>query len=167
MSVEHDMGGTDAAPKTVRFFVPYWIQNDSCVPIIYRLVEVEPLDNSEADSLLTSKAVKSAKVALKQTSRSIDRKHSLLRRNIQILENIDESYQNFVMFSPQDYMNRSGILPFPSRGDTFLSTRVGISVAVRHSDNYCPGISLFELERKVRRHLYLWHSVFLSFLSFF
>ncbi|KAH7682946.1 Vacuolar protein sorting-associated protein 13 [Dioscorea alata] len=150
VSVEHDMGGTDAAPKTVRFFVPYWIQNDSCVPIIYRLVEVEPLDNSEADSLLISKAVKSAKVALKQTSRSIDRKHSLLRRNIQILENIDESYQDFVMFSPQDYMNRSGILPFPSRGDTFLSTRVGISVAVRHSDNYCPGISLFELERKER-----------------
>ncbi|XP_038986983.1 uncharacterized protein LOC103722332 isoform X2 [Phoenix dactylifera] len=148
VSVEHDLGGTDAAPKTVRLFVPYWIQNNSAVPLSYRIVEVEPLENADTDSLLISKAVKSAKLALKHSSKSLDRKNPVLRRNIQILEVIEDFSPKYVMLSPQDYILRGGSLSFQSRGDTFTSARLGISVAVCHSDNYSPGISLLELESK-------------------
>lgn len=150
VSVEHDLGGTDAAPKTVRLFVPYWIQNDSAVPLSYRIVEVEPLENADADSLLISRAVKSAKFALKQSSKSLDRKNTSIRRNIQILEVIKDSSPKYVMLSPQDYVIRGGSLSFQSRGDAFTSAHVGVSVAISHSVNYSPGISLLELESKER-----------------
>lgn len=51
MSVEHDLGASDAAPKTLRLFVPYWIKNHSSIPLSYRIVEGEPTESSEADSL--------------------------------------------------------------------------------------------------------------------
>lgn len=155
VSVEHDLGGTDAAPKTVRLFVPYWIQNDSAVPLSYRIVEVEPLETADTDSLLISKAVKSAKFALKHSSKFLDRKNPSLRRNIQILEVIEDFSPKFVMLSPQDYMLRGGSLSFQSHGDAFTSARLGVSVAIRHSDNYSPGISLLELESKVSNHLWI------------
>ncbi|PQM34057.1 uncharacterized protein Pyn_27596 [Prunus yedoensis var. nudiflora] len=54
------------------------------------------------------------------------------------------------MLSPQDYASRSGASLFPSQKDVYLSSRVGLSVAIRHSEIYSPGISLFELEKKER-----------------
>ncbi|XP_073012998.1 uncharacterized protein [Typha latifolia] len=148
VSVEHDLGGTDAAPKTVRLFVPYWIQNDSSLPLSYRIVEVEPLENADTDSVLLTRAVKSAKFALKHSSKSFDRRNTSSRSNIQILDVIEDFGPNCVMLSPQDYINRSGVLPFQSRNDTSTSTRLGISVAVHHSGYYSPGISFLELESK-------------------
>ncbi|WOL14400.1 hypothetical protein Cni_G23180 [Canna indica] len=150
VSVEHDLGGTDAAPKTIRFFVPYWIQNDSPVPLSYRVVEVEPVDSLDVDSLLIPRAVKSAKFAMKNSSKSLDRRNSTSRRNILIFDFIEDVNPKFVMLSPQDYMNRSGSLSFQSRGSSFTSARVGISIAVSQSEMYCLGISLLELERKER-----------------
>ncbi|KAF5200270.1 calcium-dependent lipid-binding family protein, partial [Thalictrum thalictroides] len=49
-------------------------------------------------------------------------------------------------------MNKKGIVKqvLVSRNDTYLSPRIGISVALRHSDYYSPGISLLELENKER-----------------
>ena len=149
MSVEHDMGGTDAAPKTVRLFVPYWIRNDSSVPLSYRVVEVEPLENAEPDSQIISRAVKSAKFALRHSSKSMDRKFSTSRRNLQILEVFEDIGQNCIMLSPHDYT-------LPTRSDTFSSNRIGISIAVRHSEYYSAGISLLELERKVQTHPCKW-----------
>lgn len=149
MSVEHDLGGTDASPKTIRFFVPYWIQNDSSVPLSYRIVEVEPVDSSDADSLLISRAVKSAKFSMRSSSKSFDRRNSNTRRNIQIYDVIEDISPKFVMFSPQDFMNRSGSMSFQSRGSSTCTSRVGISIAVSRSDKYSLGISLLELESKV------------------
>ncbi|XP_043709636.1 uncharacterized protein LOC122658659 isoform X2 [Telopea speciosissima] len=150
VSIEHNMGGTGAAPKTIRFFVPYWISNDSSLPLAYRVVEVETTDNTEPDSLLLSKAVKSAKMALKGPIMPNDSRNPGTRRNIQVLEVIDDTSPTPVMLSPQNYVSRGGVLPFQSRNNASLSPRVGIAIAIRHSEHYTPGISLLELENKER-----------------
>ncbi|OVA16691.1 Peroxin/Ferlin domain [Macleaya cordata] len=147
VSVERDMGATSAAPKTIRFFVPYCIRNDSSLPLSYRMVEVEPLDSVEVDTPLLSK-VKSAKQTLRNSTSSNYRKSSSIRKNVQVLEAIEELGPSPVMLSPQDYAGRGGASSFPSRNDTYLSPRVGISVAIRHSEYYSPGVSLVELENK-------------------
>ncbi|KAJ1696999.1 hypothetical protein LUZ63_005511 [Rhynchospora breviuscula] len=150
VSVERDTGRSNAAPKTVRIFVPYWIRNDSALHLSYRIVEVEPLESTDTDSQLLTRAVKSAKLALRYSSKALDRRGSSSRRNVQILESIEDSNPNCIMLSPQDYLNRSVVLPFQSRGDTFATARVGISVAIGNSTYFSPGISLLELETKER-----------------
>ncbi|KAF9594340.1 hypothetical protein IFM89_030469 [Coptis chinensis] len=150
VNIERDMGGTDAAPKTIRFFVPYWISNDSSLPLTYRVVEIEPSENVETDIHSLARAVKSAKVALKSPSSSSLMRNPGARRNIQVLEDIEDISLNPIMLSPQDYVGRGNVLSLPSRNDTHLSPRIGISVALRHSEYYSPGISLLELEKKER-----------------
>lgn len=150
VSMEREMGGTTAAPKTIRFFVPYWISNDSFLSLAYRVVEIEPLESADADALMLSKSVKSAKTALRSPSILIDRRHVAPRKNIQVLEAIEDTSPIPNMLSPQDYVGRGGVMLFSSRNDAYLSPRVGIAVAIRNSDNYSPGISLLELEKKVR-----------------
>ncbi|KAL4271464.1 hypothetical protein GQ457_13G023380 [Hibiscus cannabinus] len=139
VSVERDMGGTSAAPKTIRFFVPYWIINDSSLPLAYQVVEIEGSDIADVNSQSPSKAAKSA-----------ERKHSGLRRNIQVLEAIQDTSPIASMLSPQDSAGRSGVTLFTSQKDTYVSPRVGIAVALRDSEIYSPGISLHELEKKER-----------------
>ena len=146
MSIEHDMGGSSAAPKTLRFFVLYWIVNESSLPLAYRVLEVEPLENADTDSVLLSRAVTSAKSALKNSMSSIDRRHSSSRRNLQVLETIEDNSPFPSMLSPQDYAGRT---MFQSQKDAYLSTRVGIAVAICNSGYYSSGISLYELENKV------------------
>ncbi|XP_059444630.1 uncharacterized protein LOC132176414 [Corylus avellana] len=150
VTIERDLGGTGAAPKTIRIFVPYWIINDSSLPLAYRLVEVEPLDKADMDTMILSRAVKSAKIALKHPMNSMDRKHSGPRRNIQVLEVIEDTTPVPSMLSPQDYVGRSGVISFTSNKDSNLSSRVGIAVAIRNSEIYSPGISFHELENKER-----------------
>ncbi|XP_020693465.1 uncharacterized protein LOC110107531 [Dendrobium catenatum] len=147
VSIEYDMGGTDAAPKSVRLFVPYWICNDSSVPLSYRIEEVDPLDNLDAEPLATARVVKSAKFTLKHSSKSIDRRPSNSRGNSGILEVIDDFNTNCVMLSTQDYIGQGGASSFSSCNDGLLSTRVGISVAVHNSERYSSGISFTDLER--------------------
>lgn len=146
MSVEHDMGGTSAAPKTLRLFVPYWIVNDSSLSLAYRVVEGEPSENAEMDSVLLSR-VKSAKTAFKNPISSLDRRHSSSRRSTQVLEVIEDSSPFPSMLSPQDYVGRSTM--FQSSKDTYLSPRLGISVSMQSSEAYSSGVSLLELEKKV------------------
>ncbi|XP_048235070.1 uncharacterized protein LOC8261314 isoform X2 [Ricinus communis] len=136
VSIERDMGGTIAAPKTIRFFVPYWIVNDSSLPLAYRIVEIEPLDN--------------AKTPLKNPSNSLERKYFGAKRNIQVLEFIEETSPLPSMLSPQDSAGRGGVILFQSQKDSYMSPRVGLAVAVRHCEVYSPGISLLELEKKER-----------------
>jgi len=145
VSIEHDMGGTSAAPKTLRLFVPYWIVDDFSLSLAYRVVEVEPLENVEMDSVLLSRAVKSAKTALKNPIGSLDRRHSNSRRSLQVLEVIEDNSPFPSMLSPQDYAGRSGVSMFQSPKDT----RLGISVSMQSSEVYSSGISLLELEKKV------------------
>lgn len=152
MSIERDMGASPASPNTIRFFVPYWISNDCSVPLTYRVVEIEPLENADADSLLNSKASKSGKLSFKNPSSAAE---AGSRKNIQILEAIDDTSPTPSMLSPQDYVGRGGANLFSSRNDAYLSPRVGIAVAIQHSDNFSPGLSLLELEKKVRHFLIL------------
>lgn len=135
------MGANGATPKTIRFFVPYWIVNDSSLLLAYRLVEIEPLDS--VDSIFLSRT-KSSKIAS-----ASEKKHLGARKNIQVLEAIEDTSPMPSMLSPKDYASRSGGMLFPSRSDSYLSPRVGIAVAVRYSENFSPGISLLELETKV------------------
>lgn len=165
MSIERDLGGTSAAPKIIRFFVPYWIINDSSVPLGYRVVEIEPFDSTEVDSNSLSRAVKSARTALKSPTFSMERRYSSARRSIRVLEVIEDTSPRPSMLSPQDSAGRSGVMLFPSQKDAYASPRVGIAVAVRNSDIYSPGISLLELEKKVIASVIMMAS-FLSPVSF-
>lgn len=142
VSIERDMGGTTAAPKTVRFFVPYWISNDTSLRLAYQVVEIEPFEVSDVDSIELSKTGKSAGTTL-------DRKPSVSRKNLQVLEVIEDTTPTPSMLSPQDYVGRGGVMLFSSRNDALLSSRVGVAVAVQNSENYSPGVSLLELEKKV------------------
>uniref|UniRef100_A0A7N0UXF0 PH domain-containing protein n=1 Tax=Kalanchoe fedtschenkoi TaxID=63787 RepID=A0A7N0UXF0_KALFE len=144
ISIERDMGANGATPKTIRFFVPYWIVNDSSLLLAYKLVEIEPLENVDIDSIFLSRT-KSAKV-----SNPSEKRHLGARKNIQVLESIEDTSPMPSMLSPRDYASRSGGMLFPSRSDAYLSPRVGIAVAVQHSENFSPGISLLELESKER-----------------
>lgn len=150
VSIECDLGGTNAAPKTIRLFVPYWIVNDTSLPLAYQVVEIESGDSADADSLFPSRAVKSAKITLKRPSNSTDDRNHGLKKIIQILESMEDLSPIPVMLSPHDYISRSGILLFQSQNGAFLSPRVGIAVAIRHSEHYSPGISLLDLENKER-----------------
>ncbi|KAI4344734.1 hypothetical protein L6164_011925 [Bauhinia variegata] len=150
VNIEHDIGGTNAAPKTLRVFVPYWIVNESSLPLAYRVVEVEPLETADVDSVLLSRAVKSAKTALKNPIGSLDRRHSSSRGSLQVLEAIEDNSPLPSMFSPQGYVGHNGVALFQTQKDTYLSPRVGIAVAMRHSEVYSSGISLLELENKER-----------------
>ncbi|XP_043726204.1 uncharacterized protein LOC122672780 isoform X2 [Telopea speciosissima] len=150
VSIERDMGGTSAAPKTIRFFVPYWISNESSLPLAYRVVEVETTNNLDTDSLLPSRTIKSAKKNLKNPINPNDNRNPGTKRNIQVLEVIEDTSPTPVMLSPQDYVSRGGGLSFQSRNDAYLSRRVGIAVAICCSEYYTPGISLLELENKER-----------------
>ncbi|KAK3025351.1 hypothetical protein RJ639_043860, partial [Escallonia herrerae] len=149
VSIEREMGGTAAAPKTIRFFVPYWLSNDSSLSLAYRVMEIEPLDVADVDSLMLSKAVKSAKSAMRGPATLVDGRPINLRRNIQVLEAIEDTSPTPSMLSPQDYVGRGGVMLFSARNDAYLSPRVGIAVAIRNSENFSPGISLLELEKKV------------------
>ncbi|GAB4828173.1 hypothetical protein Ancab_035090 [Ancistrocladus abbreviatus] len=150
VSIERDMGGTTLAPKIIRFFVPYWITNDCSLALSYRVVEIEPLDSGDADSLLFSRAVKSPKTALDTPENPGDKRQPIPRRNVQVLDVIEDTSPTPSMLSPQDYVGRGGVMLFTSRNDTYLSPKVGIAVAIRHAENYSPGISLLELEKKGR-----------------
>uniref|UniRef100_A0A0D9VFX1 C2 domain-containing protein n=1 Tax=Leersia perrieri TaxID=77586 RepID=A0A0D9VFX1_9ORYZ len=152
VSVEHDLGASDAAPKTVRLFVPYWIKNNSSIPLSYRIVEVEPTENSDADSLSRpdslSRAAKSSKFSLRYSSKSLVRRGSVAQRNMHILEVIEDCSTDHVMLSPQDYINRSAGVRFESRDNNFSPAQVAICVAVGSCKRYSIGVSLFELENK-------------------
>lgn len=148
LSVERVMGGTTAGPKIIRFHVPYWIVNDSSLSLAYRVVELEPPESVDSDSLPLSRAVKSAKMALRNPIHSLDRRHSSVRRNAQVLEEIEDTTPVPSMLSPQDYAGRPGATPFTSQKETCVP-RVGIAIAMRNSDIYSAGISLLELENKV------------------
>ncbi|KAF7837667.1 putative vacuolar protein sorting-associated protein 13A isoform A [Senna tora] len=150
VSIEYDMGGTSAAPKTLRLFVPYWIVNDSSLALAYRVVEVEPLESSDMDSVMVSRAVKSAKTALKNPLSSLDKRYSSSRRNLQVLEAVEDNSPFPSMLSPHDYAVRTGVAMFQSQKDTYPSPRVGIAVALYGSEVYSSGISLLELENKER-----------------
>ncbi|XP_051130647.1 uncharacterized protein LOC127251100 isoform X2 [Andrographis paniculata] len=157
VSIERDLGGTAASPKTIRFFVPYWINNNSSLPLAYRVVEIEPPESAEVDSLLISKAVKSAKSALKYPSSPVVRGQIGRRKNVQVLEAIEDTSPTPSMLSPQDYVGRGGIMLFSSKNDMYLSPRVGIAVATRNSDHFSPGVSLLELEKKQRVDVRAFH----------
>ncbi|CAE5959607.1 unnamed protein product [Arabidopsis arenosa] len=145
VSIERDVGETGAAPKTIRFFVPYWITNDSYLTLGYRVVEIEPSENVEAGSPCLTRASKSFK---KNPVFSMERRHQ--KKNVRVLEVIEDTSPMPSMLSPQESAGRSGVVLFPSQKDSYVSPRIGIAVAVRDSDNYSPGISLLELEKKER-----------------
>lgn len=147
------MGGAVGAPKTIRVFVPYWIINDTSLPLSYQVVEIEPLENADNDSLLLSKSFKSSKTAFKTPANSMERRQPGAKKNIQVLDVIEETSLTPSMLSPQDYVGRSGVMLFQPRNDACLSPRVGVAVAIRHSEHYSPGISLLELENKVMCYL--------------
>ena len=138
-----------ASPKTVRFFVPYWISNDSSLPLSYQVVEIEPLEASDVDFHQMSKRGKSGAATISGSMMSADRNPFGGKKNLQVLDVIQDTSGTPSMLSPQDYVGRGGVMLFSSRNDGYLSPRVGIAVSTQNSENYSPGISLLDLEKKV------------------
>jgi len=177
VSVEHDLGASDAAPKTLRLFVPYWIKNHSSIPLCYHIVEGESTESTEADSLSRpdslSRVSKSSKFSLKYSSKSLVRRGTMSHRNMQVLEDIEDCSTDYVMLSPQDYLNRSAGMRSESRDNNFSPARVAISMAVGGCTQYSVGVSLFELENKEHVDIkafasdgsYYWFSVQLKMAS--
>lgn len=141
MSIERDLGGNIAAPKTVRLFVPYCINNDMRIPLNYRIVEIGSIYNGEPESPSMMKSVKSAKLMLRHIPSFVDKRNSSFKRSI--LEIIEGPSPSSVMLSPLDYISH------PLFNEPGVSPRVGIAVAAYCSENFSPGISLYELENKV------------------
>ncbi|XP_035834787.1 uncharacterized protein LOC110887015 isoform X3 [Helianthus annuus] len=152
VSIERDMGASAASPNTIRFFVPYWIINDCSVPLTYQVVEIEPSENASADSLVKTKSAKSGKSGKFFSFRSLcsSPAETISNGNIQVLEAIDDTSPTPSMLSPQDYVGQGGAMLFSSRNDSYLSPRVGLAVAIQRSDNFSPGLSLLDLEKKQR-----------------
>ncbi|XP_047337153.1 uncharacterized protein LOC124940662 [Impatiens glandulifera] len=146
VSIERDMGGSTCAPKTIRFFVPYWISNDSSLSLAYRIVEIDRLESADGDSLLISR-VKSAKSLRSPSDKKL---LGLSKDDAQVLDAIEDTTPTPSMLSPQDYVGRGGVMLFSPRNDTYLSPRLGIAIALRNSESYSHGISLLELEKKQR-----------------
>lgn len=113
------------------------------MPLAYRMVELEYLENAEPESHSLSKAVK--KTVLRNPTNSIIRRP---RRNLQVLEMIEDNSPVPSMLSPQDYFGGNALM-FSSQKDAYISPRIGIGVAVRNSETYSAGIALHELENKV------------------
>ncbi|KAI3512412.1 hypothetical protein L1887_19727 [Cichorium endivia] len=149
VSIECDMGASPASPSTIRFFVPYWISNDCSVPLTYQVVEIDPSENADADPLPAAKPARSGKFSFRAFSLS-DSKSTGSRKNIQVLEAIEDTSPTPSMFSPQDYVGQGGNSLFSSRNDAYLSPRVGVAVATQNSDVFTTGLSLLELEKKQR-----------------
>ncbi|KAD5802908.1 hypothetical protein E3N88_14268 [Mikania micrantha] len=149
VSIERDMGASAASPNTIRFFVPYWIINDCSVPLTFQVVEIETLENAGTDSLANTKAAKSGKF-LSFKSLSGPSTETSSRRNIQVLEAIEDTSPTPSMLSPQDYVGKGGAMLFSSRNDAYLSPRVGLAVATQNSENFSSGLSLLDLEKKQR-----------------
>ncbi|KAI7737223.1 hypothetical protein M8C21_001546 [Ambrosia artemisiifolia] len=137
------MGASAASPNTIRFYVPYWITNDCSIPLTYQVVEIEPLENAALAN------TKSAKL-LSFKSLSSSHPETKSSGNIQVLEAIDDTSPTPSMLSPQDYVGQGGAMLFSSRNDSYLSPRVGLAVAIQHSESFSPGLSLLDLEKKQR-----------------
>ncbi|KAL7618287.1 hypothetical protein Lser_V15G01600 [Lactuca serriola] len=150
VSIERDMGATAASPNTIRFFVPYWISNDCSIPLTFQVVEIDPSESADADPLPVTKPARSGKFSFRGTFSLSEPKSTGSRRNIQVLEAIDDTSPTPSMFSPQDYVGQGGNMLFSSRNDAYLSPRVGIAVATQNSDVFSAGLSLLELEKKQR-----------------
>ncbi|KAH9312827.1 hypothetical protein KI387_027862 [Taxus chinensis] len=151
VSLERDFGETNAAAKSVRLFVPYWICNDASLPLAYRLVEIEPSDSSEADTFLLPRTIKAGKQTSDSPSKTIKKRKTSLHKVVQRLEDLEDLNGMPVMLSPQTYSYRTGFSPFSPRDEkNLLSPRLGISVAILRSNNYSPGISLCDFEDKER-----------------
>lgn len=101
------------------------------------------------DSRQISNVVRSAKAAHKYSSTSVIGRQVSTKKNIQVLESIEDTSPTPSMLSPQDYVGRGGVSLFSSRNDTYLSPRVAIAVAIQNSDIFGTGVSLLELEKKV------------------
>ncbi|KAL2906379.1 putative vacuolar protein sorting-associated protein 13F [Bienertia sinuspersici] len=82
VSIERDLGGTDAAPKTIRLSVPYWIVNDSSLPLAYRVVEMEPVDKGDSSILRSAKS-------------------SVPRKNVQVLDVIADTSPTLACSHPK------------------------------------------------------------------
>lgn len=108
------------------------------------MVEIEPSENVEPGSPCLSRSSKSFK---KNPVFSMERKQQ--RKNVRVLEVIEDTSPMPSMLSPQESAGRSGVVLFPSQKDSYVSPRIGIAVAARDSEIYSPGISLLELEKKV------------------
>ena len=100
MSVELVMGGTTVDPKITSFHVAYWIINDSSLSLAHRVVELEPPESVDLNSLPLSRAVKYAKMALRNPINSLNKRHSSVRRNAQVLEEIEDTTPIPSMLSP-------------------------------------------------------------------
>ncbi|MCO5593423.1 hypothetical protein L7F22_047437 [Adiantum nelumboides] len=152
LSLERDFGTSNAASRTVRIFVPYWVSNRASLPLSYCLVEIEPGKESDGDRPWLMRAVKAAKHASSRPSHSQQVKVPRTRRVIQCLEVLENIPGVPTMLSIQAELTKTGFLPFsPRTSDAgLMSPRLGISACASHSNNFKDGVSFKDLEDNER-----------------
>ncbi|XP_024542530.1 uncharacterized protein LOC9648284 isoform X1 [Selaginella moellendorffii] len=133
VSLEYDFGSSLLAAKTVRLLVPYWISNDTGLPLAYRVVEVE-----SSEPLSTPKGTRNSKLATPA------RKARMLP--VTRVLDVIESSPAPLMLSPHAQLDRLGPLPNTPRVEDVLSPRIGLAVSAADSDNFKYGFSFRELE---------------------
>ncbi|KAG0559465.1 hypothetical protein KC19_10G107200 [Ceratodon purpureus] len=152
VSLEHDFGGSSAAAKIVRLFVPYWLRNDACLPLAYRLVEIEPNNDSTGDLTWLSRAAKAAKQAARRPNHSGAKHASQLHRVVGYFEKVEDMTGTPVMLSLQAYSDRIGGLSLSSRSeDGLLSPRLGLSIAIANSNIFKRALSFRDFESNMER----------------
>lgn len=152
VSVERDFGTTNAAARTVRIFVPYWLCNRAALPLSYCLVEVEPAKGSDGDSPWLMRAVKAAKHASSRPSHLQQSKTPRIQKVVQSLDVLENNVGTPTMLSFQAQLNKTGFIPFSPRtaDDGLMSPRLGISVCASRSNHFKYGISFKDLEENER-----------------
>ncbi|KAI5061209.1 hypothetical protein GOP47_0023714 [Adiantum capillus-veneris] len=152
LSLERDFGTSNAASRTVRIFVPYWVSNRAALPLSYCLVEIEPAKGSDGDSPWLMRAVKAAKHASSRPSHLEQVKVPRTQKVIQCLEMLENNAGIPTMLSIQAQLIKTGFLPFSPRtsGAGLISPRLGISACASHSNNFKDGISFKDLEDNER-----------------
>lgn len=151
VNLEHDFGGTSAAAKIVRLFVPYWLRNDASLPLAYRLVEIEPNSGSAGDTTWLTRAAKAAKQASRRPTHSTVNHSLQLSKVVNYFESAEDMLGTPAMLSLQAYSDRIGGLSLSSRSeDGLLSPRLGLSIAVANSKVFKRALSFRDFESNVR-----------------
>ena len=131
-------------------FVPYWLRNDGCLNLAYRLVVIElNNDSTEAMTWLT-RAAKAAKQAAWWPSHSGAKQAAQLHRVVGYFKKIEDMTCTPVMLSLQAYSDCMGELSLFSRfEDGLLSLHFGLSIAVADSNVFKRALSFRDFKNIV------------------
>lgn len=134
MSIENDAGGSEISSKIIRLFVPYWLRNDTSIPLSCRLVEIEPPNSKYTDLNWLQLAIKAAEnnESLPEGDKRQDKSSTLAKKIIRSIETIEDAQPNEPI-----------MLSLPAMDN------IGLAVAMNPKGMFSSAIALKAFEDKV------------------